>query len=461
MSNEPEPNGKASGTVGTSSGDRLRRVWRSIGQFLPWRDVLRLVLAAVVACVVLLLINTGLRQLPVWAWVLALLPAAMIIYHAVFLAVVKSQTVRRRILPQDQGPSDSGKTPGQGPANPVKTPAPGRANRDKTPGQGPGSGGDTAEGKRRAAYDYAASEFEEYFSPPRLLVQYGIPAMLNAVVALSLFYLVCLQPCCCKAGLSKAQWEGILFGGLGAYLCVLTQLGERTFRKDITSGAAVWATVQLVVGPLLGAIIGFLFTPSKPPGSIPETSGLTAAGLSFLAGFSPRFVLVTLLDKLRRLWTSPAAAPGARLVPLNQIRGITPAIEDRLGEEGIYDVTTLAGADILKLLRNAPFDKRQVLDWIDEAILIIYLPQYWQALENEGITGATDFAWCSMENVEEGDKKEMQKTEEYLKELAKRVKMDLKSLSCTADRLFESRHVQLVWALYDLGPEEKRAVGSE
>jgi hypothetical protein len=35
---------------------------------------------------------------------------------------------------------------------------------------------------------------------------------------------------------------------------------------------------------------------------------------------------------------------------------------------------------------------RQIISWIDEAILVVTLPRSWQALEEEGVTGAIDLA---------------------------------------------------------------------
>jgi len=61
----------------------------------------------------------------------------------------------------------------------------------------------------------------------------------------------------------------------------------------------------------------------------------------------------------------------SRQVPLSQIRGFGPQIEERLGKEGISDVNSLASAEPVRLVRNTSFDMRQTLMWIDEAILMV------------------------------------------------------------------------------------------
>jgi len=82
-----------------------------------------------------------------------------------------------------------------------------------------------------------------------------------------------------------------------------------------------------------------------------------------LAGLAPRLVVSAVQETLRRLWlpTTTFAAQAPRAVPLAQLRGISPAVEERLNEEGIYDSFTMAMANPLRLLRNTPFDRRQIV----------------------------------------------------------------------------------------------------
>jgi hypothetical protein len=140
-------------------------------------------------------------------------------------------------------------------------------------------------------------------------------------------------------------------------------------------------------------------------------------------------------------------------VALSQIRGISQAIEERLAEEGIEDATSLAMADPLKLFRCTSFDKRQILWWIDEALLINALPNHWSKLQNEGVTGAVDLAWMA-DLVENNDYKEqpvkLSERPEVVK-LSGQVGIDPLSLANTTLRLFQDSQVLLVWALYQYG----------
>ena len=91
---------------------------------------------------------------------------------------------------------------------------------------------------------------------------------------------------------------------------------------------------------------------------------LSVLVVPFLAGFAPRLLAAAARGMAQRLWLG-AELP-ARTAPLTQIRGVDNAITDRLNEEGISDVYTLM-ADPVRLLRNAPYDVRQVVAWIDES----------------------------------------------------------------------------------------------
>ena len=91
----------------------------------------------------------------------------------------------------------------------------------------------------------------------------------------------------------------------------------------------------------------------------------------FFAGFAPRRVISAVEGAaVELLKLGPTTVVKTRPVPLSQIRGIGPQIEERLGEEGISDVNSLASAEPVRLVRNTSFDMRQILTWMDEAILI-------------------------------------------------------------------------------------------
>jgi hypothetical protein len=225
------------------------------------------------------------------------------------------------------------------------------------------------------------------FAPKLLVPRYAIPGLL-IVVTSSLGYLF-LRYSLFELGYYR---DALQYGAAGAYVYVLLTLGNRYFQRDISAGSVVWAAVTLVLGPLLAGLLAALWG-SQPDSA--STSHWEMGGLYFLAGLAPRNVASTMEEMFRRMLNSATGStvPVPRTVPLSQIRGITRQVEERLGEEGITDLVALAMADPLKLYRNTSYDLRLLLSWIDEALLIYFLPQHWDELENLGITGAIDLAW--------------------------------------------------------------------
>ncbi len=183
---------------------------------------------------------------------------------------------------------------------------------------------------------------------------------------------------------------GACYGLLGAYLFVLFQTGLRSFQQDITPGSAVWCAVTLAVGPLVAGTLAA----TMQEGLWPANADLTKIATLILAGFSPRYVVGVIETIAKRALPSPATASMAsRSLPINQVRGIGDGIADRLAEEGITNVTNLARANPVRLFRSTKFDRRQILGWIDSALLMDTLPEHWSALERVGITRATSLRW--------------------------------------------------------------------
>ena len=85
------------------------------------------------------------------------------------------------------------------------------------------------------------------------------------------------------------------------------------------------------------------------------------------------------------------------------------------------------------------------------------LPRSWQALEDEGITGAIDLAWYAYgldmviptNMLPEEVKALREEQEKAFQGLADKAKMEKQSLLATIQRLREDRQVQDVWALYN------------
>lgn len=355
-----------------------------------------------------------------WGYVLALLPAVMILQHATFLRLIR-MPFRTDVATT----SDQQRRRDVGALKPLV--------------------GNDAEALA-TVLAAARGNSDRYFSASTLAVRYGTPAVAVAIVGITLFYVlfrhVGLSDTTSAESISAAK-----LGLAGAYVYILLYLGQRNFSHDVTSGGAMWCAVLLVVGPVLAWTVSHF--------SADMNKGSTSNELIYFAsGLVPKHVASFLDEAARRLWVSPTRTTTAtpRTIPITQIRGITPSIAERFAEERIMDLYALANADPLRLIRNTNFDKRQILSWIDEAILVTVCPETWQLLEKEGYTGAIDLAWLkqpSTTGLDMGGAQPPGRSTSRITALAERINIkDVDILQGIIDRLSSDAQLRLVWVLY-------------
>src|SRR5205823_4660723 len=94
------------------------------------------------------------------------------------------------------------------------------------------------------------------------------------------------------------------------------------------------------------------------------------------------------------------------------------------------------------LLRSTSYDRRMIASWMDEALLITNLPDTWQKLQNLGIPGAIDLAWCYQRH-------------DTIRMLSEQTGMSEVLLASIVQRLFEDAQVRIVWTLYQVDSESE------
>lgn len=314
-------------------------------------------------------------------------------------------------------------------------------------------GGAQAVELREQSYRRAQLAIDNHFSLRTLFTRYGLPAVLLGITGIIVSDIM-IDPDTffsvkkfTDAAIADTMLRGIRLGAVGAYVYVLLELGRRTFRHDVTGAVAMWCWVTMVLGPVLAATIAFLWR--IPPG---DSAGWWGTGVVlFFTGFAPRRVIAAVESAaVQLLKIGTPTVVQSRQIPLSQVRGISPQIEERLGEEGITDVNSLASAEPVRLVRNTSFDMRQILTWIDEAILIVTLPRSWEALEEEGITGAIDLAWYYYSVVDRNTGQIITPLPPEILKLATKAKLDDPlNLVATIQRLGQDTQVQYIWTLYN------------
>jgi hypothetical protein len=376
--------------VGLSAA-AARLLWRTDSRR---RDILLFVVASIVAAIMAVLAFVPPTKR--WLFLCAGLPASFIAFHVLQVALAKN----RALLDGDR-------------VDDVLTDDPKMKER--------------LLGLIRAA----RKREDRHYSPTSLILRFFAPCVVITLTVLTVGWVLTAGISPFKVG--STVLEPAQYAAVGAYLYVLLFLGNRMFRGDITTGAILWSSVTLLAGPILGGVISALGL--KGEGAGPHL-------VHFASGFSLRF-MATAVEAIVRRTVGGQAIASARTLPLAALRGITKDDEERLAEEGIRDVTLLAMANPHRLLQSTPYDRRQVLAWMDEALLLTFLPAEWQALEAAGITGIIDLAWHAG-----GEDEDLATVPSSIKGLATRTRLEPAGLWESTLRAHQDPQVQLVWALY-------------
>jgi hypothetical protein len=135
----------------------------------------------------------------------------------------------------------------------------------------------------------------------------------------------------------------------------------------------VWVAIQIFAAAGLGS----KFDENHP-------SVLVA---SFAIGAFPLVVWQLVTATLKKFPPFQAALPSLTASqPLDAIDGLSIWSQMRLEEEGIESVPNLATADLVDLMLNTKIPSHRLIDWVDQAILLIYLG----AEKQEGEGGSSD-----------------------------------------------------------------------
>jgi len=231
------------------------------------------------------------------------------------------------------------------------------------------------------------------FGAITLIVRYGIPAFFIAWTGLGMSNALLRELSSHQERWPLSTVIAAAYGLAGSYTYVVLYLGYRSFRYDITPGAAMWCAVTLAAGPLIAGVFGMFWPPVRMLQSTSESQMFRVATL-FFVGFAPRYGIGVIEEIARSGWKSlhRDETVSARSLPITQLGGVTPNIAERLAEEGLTSVEGMAGADPVRLLRSTRYDKSVIVDWIDTAMLMQTLPKDWEKLQSAGITKATDLA---------------------------------------------------------------------
>lgn len=154
----------------------------------------------------------------------------------------------------------------------------------------------------------------------------------------------------------------VTYAFLGAYFFAVQLTWQGYVRADLRPKAYTTVSVRVLTVVVLAWLIDAALPAGQPAGMLYL--------LAFLAGIVPNTVLHFIVEK-----ALGKRGPFRRdnLRPLTDLEGIDLYERTRLSEEGITSVEALAHHDLLDLFFKTRIPAARLLDWVDQAILAIYL----------------------------------------------------------------------------------------
>ena len=187
--------------------------------------------------------------------------------------------------------------------------------------------------------------------------------------------------------LDGLRWQSMVvltLAFLGAYIWSCHNIIRRLVAGDLAPIEYYNTALRMIFAPLLSLMLAFLFEAAGAGGLMRESLPVIA----FMTGMLPGAALHYLQDRFLRLLEF--AEDSAHSLSLRMIEGMNRHHEVRLGEVGIDNAQNLAEADLVELILKTPFGPAQLLDWIAQAHLYVYLKDDIQLLRRYGIRTALD-----------------------------------------------------------------------
>jgi hypothetical protein len=146
-------------------------------------------------------------------------------------------------------------------------------------------------------------------------------------------------------------------------------------RTDLSPATFYWISFRFLLALALGVLAENVFT-----------DAFANVGVFVLAMLPFSEAISFIRAKIPGL-AAEEAAPKLKL-----LQGLAPENEERLKELGVQTVQQLAYADPLRLLLGSNLSAKILIDWMDQALLYIYLGEKTSELRSRGIRGSIETA---------------------------------------------------------------------
>lgn len=158
---------------------------------------------------------------------------------------------------------------------------------------------------------------------------------------------------------------------LGAYIHSVDVTVRHYLAHDLTPNVYVNTAKRFTVAFVVGALVGLAVGSSYRAAQLSFDGSLIGVYVvCFFIGMFPDTGIKWIKNFAERVLQQKG--DDADQKPLSLIEGISLWQQGRLDQEDIINVQNLASTDLLGLVVNTPFDVGQLVDWVDQAILLIY-----------------------------------------------------------------------------------------
>jgi hypothetical protein len=241
---------------------------------------------------------------------------------------------------------------------------------------------------RESSKDRIDIESCDKFYAPRNYAMHYLPTIMFTILGLILFFhQFTFDP---KGWLNNPKTlQAMQYGFVGSYLFAIFLVYRRYTTRDLQPYVYLQCTQTIIAG------LGFNYVAFEATNKLfpPVDSGI-GAGLVPITAFSFGFFTYVAVRWVSRLAHSALGERQHRAdeFPLGLIDGISRMHESRLLDEGIDNLQNLASANIEDLLCHTRYGVEQVVDWIDQAVLYIYLQfSEIESFRHGGVRSISDF----------------------------------------------------------------------
>lgn len=183
----------------------------------------------------------------------------------------------------------------------------------------------------------------------------------------------------------------MFWGWVGAYLYSFSLIYRRFLVYDLTPTVYIFAAGRFMLAFIVGGIVGTGVAVALTQAGMKLDPALTAVSVvTFTIGFFPDMGIDWLTATAKK--TLGQSGGIAKETRLSELEGLSIWHQGRLQQEGIENVQNMATTNIPTLVVTTPFGLEEIVDWVDQAILLVYANEEMYAkLESTGVRCASDF----------------------------------------------------------------------